>query len=425
MKLKIERSEVSGSIAVPGSKSHTIRALFIASLADGYSQIYAPLISEDTMAAAGALRQFGAEINTIDRGIEVKGFAAEPLVPADVIDVRNSGTTLRFAVSVAALTDGWAVLTGDEQLRSRPMSPLLDALNNLGANAFSTRGNGRAPVVAGGKMRGGVTELDAVTSQYLSSLLITAPMLEEDTEIKVTRLNEVPYVEMTAKWLKDTGIELTYESYKRFYIKGGQQYTTFCKAIPGDFSSATFFAVLSAISGCVLKLENLDMNDTQGDRRVFSLLEEMEADVKYGQNAITVKGGCLKGIDADLNSIPDALPALAVAGCFADGRTRLYNVPQARFKETDRIAVMCRELRKMGADIQELSDGLIIEKSELSGCTVDSHGDHRIAMALAVAALNCRGKTVMEGAEAVSITFPQFFELLKENGAALELQKSR
>ncbi len=425
MKLKIERSEVSGNIVVPGSKSHTIRALFIASLAEGYSQIYAPLISEDTMAAADALRQFGAEIEAVGKGIRVKGFGAKPMIPSDVIDVKNSGTTLRFAVSVAALSDGWTVFTGDRQLRNRPMSPLLEALNNLGANAFSTRGNGRAPVVARGVMKGGVTELDAVTSQYLSSLLIAAPMLEEDTEIEVIRLNEVPYVEMTIKWLEDTGIELTNEGLKRFCIKGGQRYMTFSSTIPGDFSSATFFAVLSAISGCALELENLDMNDTQGDRKVFSLLEEMEADVKYGHNSITVKGGCLKGIDADLNSIPDALPALAVAGCFANGRTRLYNVPQARFKETDRIAVMCKELRRMGANIEELSDGLIIEKSELTGCTVDSHGDHRIAMALAVAALNCRGKTVMEGAEAVSITFPQFFELLKENGAALELQKSR
>lgn len=272
-----------------------------------------------------------------------------------------------------------------------------------------------------GRLKGGSTELDAFTSQYLSSILITAPLLDSDTEIIITRLNEKPYVEMTMWWLDGQGIEYSNEDFRRIKIKGGQRYRAFCTEIPGDFSSATFFMVLAAVSGEEFVLKNLDMTDPQGDKMVLRYLADMGAEVSCRENGIAIKGKELKGIEIDMNATPDALPAMAVAGCFARGETRLVNVPQARVKETDRIRVMCTELAKMGADIEELPDGLVIRESKLRGCRVNGHGDHRIVMALTIAGLNAEGETCIETAEAVDVTFPEFPMLIRQCGGDIRL----
>ncbi|MCX7708273.1 MAG: 3-phosphoshikimate 1-carboxyvinyltransferase [Clostridia bacterium] len=421
MLLKVNKSDTSGTVRIPGSKSHTIRALFIASLANGVSEITDPLISDDALSAVRICRNLGADITAQENKYIVKGFNGVPKVPDDILDVGNSGTTLRFAVMTAALSEGCTVFTGDYQIRRRPLGPLIHAMNNLGAEAFSTRNNGMAPVVVKGRIKGGITDLDSVTSQYLSSLLIHCPLLEKDTEVEITRLNEVPYVEMTMWWLEKQGIRYLNNSFKDLYISAGQHYKPFNMSIPGDFSSATFFAVLAAISGGEFALQNLDMTDPQGDKQVFHILESMGAKVTFEEDSIRIKGDTLKGMEIDMNAIPDALPAMAVAGCFAEGETRLVNVPQARMKETDRIRVMYEELTKMGADIQELPDGLVIRRSKLKGCPVKGHDDHRIVMALAVAGLNVDGETVIDTAEAMNITFPEFVELVKKCGGSAEL----
>jgi 3-phosphoshikimate 1-carboxyvinyltransferase len=313
------------------------------------------------------------------------------------------------------------VFTGDRQIRRRPLEPLIEAMNNLGADVFSTRNNGMAPVVVKGRLKGGETQLDAVTSQFLSSVLINAPLLENDTRIEVTRLNEAPYIDMTLWWLDKQSIRYRNENYRLFEIEGRQRYKPVKMAIPGDFSSATFFMVLAAISGGEFVLENLDMTDPQGDKAILPILESMGAKVSYSDNTITIRGNQLVGRNIDMNAIPDALPAMAVAGCFAQGETRLLNVPQARLKETDRIHVMCCELQKMGADIEELDDGLIIRKSELRGCKVSGNEDHRVVMALAVAGLNSEGHTVIDTAEAVDVTFPEFVQLVRACGGEINI----
>lgn len=420
MLLKVKKSTVSGKAKIPGSKSHTIRALFIAGLAKGESEITEPLISDDALSAVEVCRSLGADIRAVGSKYLVKGFAGVPKTPEDIINVGNSGTTLRFAVMTAALGEGCTVFTGDYQIRRRPLGPLINAMNNLGANVFSTRDNGMAPVVVKGRLKGGITDLDSVTSQYLSSLLLHCPLLEKDTEIEITRLNEVPYAEMTLWWLKNQGIRYLNNSFRDLYIPGGQSYKPFKTNIPGDFSSATFFAVLAAISGQEFVLENLDMTDPQGDKAVFGILQSMGAKVDYGKNSIKIKGSSLQGMEIDMNAIPDALPAMAVAGCFAEGETRLVNVPQARLKETDRIHVMCEELAKMGADIKELEDGLVIKQSTLKGCRVKGHDDHRVVMSLAVAGLNIEGETVIDTAEAMNVTFPEFVDIVGACGGNIE-----
>ena len=421
MILKVRKSETCGCVKIPGSKSHTIRALFIASLADGQSIITNPLISEDALSAVAVCRAFGAGIENHGDRFVVDGFNGMPSVPENIIDVGNSGTTLRFGLMTAGLIEGCTVFTGDYQIRRRPLGPLIDAMNTLGAKVFSTRDNMMAPVVVRGRLKGGRTELDAVTSQYLSSILVNAPMLDNDTEVVLTRLNEIPYVEMTMWWLDNQHIKYSNDSFKTIHIKGGQKYKAFNTVIPGDFSSATFFMVLAAISGGEFILKNLDITDPQGDKKVLDYLQGMGAVVKHAGDAISIKGGALKGIEIDMNATPDALPAMAVAGCFAQGETRLVNVPQARLKETDRIHVMCMELKKMGADIEELPDGLVIRNSRLKGCRVCGHDDHRIVMALAIAGLNTEGETVIETAEAMNVTFPEFPKLIENCGGYVEL----
>ncbi len=421
MKLRVLRSETGGTVHIPGSKSHTIRSVFIASLADGTSEILNPLVSGDALSAVEVCKALGADIKIEDDRFIVKGFNGMPRTPGDVINVGNSGTTLRFGIMTAVLQEGFSVFTGDDQIRRRPVGPLLKAINNLGGTAFSTRGNDSAPVVVKGRIRGGYTDIDSVTSQYLSSLLINLPLLDEDTEIQVTRLNEVPYVEMTLWWLDRQGIQYSNEDFRYFRIRGRQYYKPFRITIPGDFSSATFFMVLAAISGGEFCLKNLDMSDPQGDKQVLSILEKMGAKVSFEPDSIRIKGDKLVGMEIDMNSIPDALPAMAVAGCFAEGETRLVNVSQARLKETDRIHVMYQELKKMGADIEELPDGLIIRQSRLKGCPVSGWGDHRVVMALAIAGMNIEGETVIDTAEAINVTFPEFVELMKLCGGKLEL----
>lgn len=422
MILRVSHSKTSGRIKIPGSKSHTIRAIFLASLAGGTSEIFNPLISQDALSAVEVCRALGAVIETTPQQFTITGFNGKPQTPEDIVNVGNSGTTLRFAVMTAALNEGYTVFTGDYQIRRRPLNPLIAAINNLGAEVFSTRNNGMAPVVVKGRAKGGQTSLDAVSSQFLSSILLNGPLLEKDTLVTITRLNEVPYVEMTLWWLERLGIRYQNHDFQSILIRGGQSYRPFQMTIPGDFSSATFFMVLAAISGGEFRLDNLDMTDPQGDKAVLGILESMGAKVSIGPDYIVIKGENLVGREIDMNAIPDALPAMAVAGCFAEGETRLINVPQARLKETDRIKVMCKELSKMGADITELPDGLVVRNSQLKGAEVSGHDDHRIVMALAIAGLNIRGDTVIDTAEAMNVTFPEFSDLIRTCGGNIFLE---
>jgi 3-phosphoshikimate 1-carboxyvinyltransferase len=258
--------------------------------------------------------------------------------------------------------------------------------------------------------------MDAPVSQYLSSLLIHAPLFEKDTDIEMIRLLEVPYVEMTLWWLDKLGIRYENDDFRHFHIYGRQTYQPFDVTIPGDFSSATFFAVLAAASGAEIFMKNLDMSDVQGDKEVLRLLERMGAKITVTPEGVGVGGGKLAGARMDLNAMPDAICAMAVAGCFAEGETRIENVPQARLKETDRIAVMTAELKKMGANIEELDDGLVIRQSTLLGTEVDGHDDHRVVMSLAIAGLLSEGVTTVGSAEAVNVTFPEFTKLVEECG---------
>jgi 3-phosphoshikimate 1-carboxyvinyltransferase len=470
--MTIRPGTLAGSTRIPSSKSHTIRALLIATLAEGRSRLRAPLDSLDTAACVRACRALGAKVEeSRDDGhlteLIVDGTGGRLTVPDDVIDVGNSGTTLYLGMGVAALAGGLTVFTGDDQIRRRSAAPLLSALAELGATAESTRANGCAPVVVGGGLRPGPVSIESPTSQYLSSLLLAVPAAvaahpapgpaagaaapagppeePEATEIEVLLLNEHPYVEMTLWWLDAQGVRYERSGFDRFRLPAAQTYHAFDTDIPADFSSATFLACAAAVTGSTLTLEGLDMNDPQGDKAVFGILEEMGCRVEAGPGAVVVAGPAghpqpqLGGGRFDLNAIPDALPALAATACFAREPVDLVNVSQARAKETDRIAVMAGELAKMGARVEELPDGLRIRpaaderdgsraghlseapaRAPLTGTTVAGHGDHRVVMALAVAGLGAAGKTSIDSAEAAAVTYPGFFDVLRSLGASVE-----
>ena len=423
MKLTVNKTEsLNGEVQIPSSKSHTIRAVVIASLAEGTSKIVRPLKSNDTKAAYDACIALGAKIDDKENEWLVTGFDKVPKKPEEELNLLNSGTSMNLVSGVCALGNFEVILTGDESLQSRPIQPLLSALNNLGASALSVNNDGNPPIRIEGKITGGKTNIDGMNSQYVSSLLISCPLAEEDTEIEVTNLHEKPYLEMTLKWLDEQGIqyekndELSY-----FKVKGQQSYKAFEKTIPADWSSAAFPICAALITNSDVLIKGLDINDSQGDKGIIDVLKQMGANIEVEESGIRVKESQLKGIAIDLNAMPDALPALAVVSCFAEGETIINNVSQARIKETDRIRAMAIELRKLGANVEEFSDGMVIRKSNLKGTKLRGYKDHRIVMALSLAGLAAEGKTEITTAESISVTFPTFVEQMKKLGAQFEL----
>ncbi|HON91401.1 MAG TPA: 3-phosphoshikimate 1-carboxyvinyltransferase [Sedimentisphaerales bacterium] len=428
MQLVSRKSRLKGVVSIPASKSHTIRAVAIASLAEGDSIIRNPLWSGDTEAAVLCYRAFGANIDTSDdKAWKVTGLGGKITPPKETIDVLNSGTTLRVAMGSASLAEPGAAttFTGDEQIQSRPIAPLMQSLEELGAKCVSLKGNGKAPVRVWGGLHGGRTSIAAFTSQYLSSLLMCTPLAPADTDIEVTLLNEPGYVQMTLDWLDKQGIQYDRDGLRHFHMRGGQSYKAYDLPVPADFSSATFFLYAAALFGDGVTLQGLDFSDSQPDKAVVDYLRAMGADIVTDPDGITVKASSLKGITIDMNATPDALPAMAVTAAFAEGTTRLVNVPQARNKETDRIRCMAEELTKMGAQVEELPDGLVVHHSKLSAAHLDGHSDHRIVMALSLAALGLEKPCTIETAEAIKVTFPEFVTLMNALGGDMQIKGER
>jgi 3-phosphoshikimate 1-carboxyvinyltransferase len=342
--------------------------------------------------------------------------------------VGNSGTTLFLALAAAALGTERVVFTGDEQIARRGAGPLLEALRGLGITVGSAA-NGCVPITVQGPWKGGRVSLPCPTSQYLSALLLTAPLAPAGTvtEIDVPLLNEKPYIDLTLSYLKAQGIPWEGRAdYSYFRIPGGGAYTPMTGPVAGDFSSAAFPGCAAAISGLQaadpsnggpVVLLGLDPKDPQGDKAIFDMLAHMGCGVVWDRQGdewrLTVfRAGPLTGGTFDLNATPDLLPVAAALGAYAHGETALVNASHARIKETDRIAVMAEELRKLGADITERPDGMVIQGGALQGGAVDGHGDHRVVMALAVAALGASGPVEIAGAESAAVTYPAFPALL-------------
>ena len=429
MKFIVEPSNLKGQARIPGSKSNTTRAVIVATLAEGESIIHNPLPSADCLSTIDVYKGYGAKVIKIEKEKWViAGSYENPKLPDNVLDTGNSGTTTYMAIGTASLVnEGYVVITGDHQIRRRPSGPLLESIRDLGGEAFSVRGDGSQPVVIKGRIRGGKTSLPGINSQWLSPLLINAPLAPEDTEIYVENLQERPYIRMTLGWLKRGGIEYREENMERFYLKGGQKYNAFEYEIPSDWESACFPIVGAAITDSDITLYGLDTNDYQGDRAIIDILKKMGANIDVrnnGKDGIRIKSGkTLKGIEIDCRDIPDAPPILSVLGTQAEGKTVLKNLGASRLKETDRAKSIAEELKKMGAKIEEYKDSMVIYKSDLHGTRINGHTDHRIVMATAIAGLVAKGNTIIDDASYVKISFPNFYEVMSSLGMKIERVK--
>lgn len=435
MDVRISPSRVSGTVRAPPSKSYTHRAILAAGYADG-ATIRDPLFSADTAATARAVDAFGGETARADGDLEVTGFAGDPSTPDDVIDCANSGTTMRLTTAAAALIDGLAVLRGDASLRSRPQGPLLDALAGLDARAESTRGNGQAPIVVGGGIDGTRTSIEGdVSSQYITGLLMAGAASENGIEIELTTgLKSAPYVDITLEVLAEFGVEVSViggddsairaSGAEGFRVPGDQTYDPSGGEyrVPGDFSSMSYLLAAGALAGDGEVITEGAHPSAQGDAAIVPILESMGADIEWDREAgtVTVGAAALEGIEIGVADTPDLLPTIAVLGAAADGTTRITDCAHVRLKETDRVAAMAAELGRMGIDVEEFEDELHVHGGELTGTTVDGHGDHRIIMALSIAGLVADGRTTITGAEDVDVSFPDFFDVLSGLGAAVD-----
>ena len=425
MKFIVKRSTLQGATQIPGNKSASARAIVLGGLAEGVSQVNNPLPGIDSFSIVGMMRALGARIDTSNPQKWVfEGVANDPQVPACVLDAGNSGTGYYLLTAVASLIDGTSVISGDYQICRRPAQPLIEALNDLGAQVFSTRNAGVAPLVIRGPLKGGRTRLPGINSQWLSSLLICGALSQEGITVLEENLMERPYVDMTMSWMKLAGATCSHRNYDEFNVPGGQRYKAFTTHVPADWGSSSYPMIGAAITESKVTFVGMDPDDFAGERNFPYLLKEMGAKVNFsdGGCTVTVEGGSeLRGVEIDCSGTPDAVPILAVLGCRAQGKTVLYNISASRLKETDRARSIKEELTKMGGKFEETPDHLTIYHSELKGANIDGRHDHRIVMATAVAGLIAKGSTMIDHAEYVKVSFPNFYEVMKGLGVHIEL----
>ena len=414
---------LSGEVSAPPSKGYTHRAVIVSSLSDGLSRIDNPLICDDTLATIDACRLLGAEIKILDGRIEVAG-RSNPETPEDVIFCRESGSTMRFLTPVCALAPGISVLTGGASLRRRPMAPMLEALNQLGVQCYSARGDGRPPlIVFGGGVKGGEAEIRGdISSQFISGLLFASPKAERDVKLTLTtELNSKPYVDMTIDILEKCNVKVDYLPEERtFTVTSGQSYSPLDYDVEGDYSSASFLLAAAALLPSRVEVTNLREESLQGDRAIINILRGMGASLEVKRDKVEIEGSVesLRGLSFDACDTPDLVPVLIVLGCFADGETVIGGVERLRWKESDRVKVLIAELRKLGGKLKLDGDRVIVKGSRrLKGAKLYSHGDHRVAMALAVAALASEGETEIRGFECIRKSYPNFIQdILKIGG---------
>lgn len=365
-----------------------------------------------------ACRLLGAQVDCFEDRIEVQGGlqAAE-----DVIDCGNSGLVLRLIGGVCALVPSYTVLTGDFSIRHRrKVQPLLDGLSQLGAWGISTRGDGHAPIVVRGALKGGVAYMEGEDSQPVSALLIAAAMAPHPTELFVQTPGELPWVALTLSWLERFHIKYEHHNFEHYKIAGGEAIPPFTYTVPGDWSSALYPIAAALVTDSEITLHGLDFADPQGDKEVIALLQKLGAKISVEKSSVTVhQGSSLQGARIDVGPFIDAITLLPVLACRAEGPTEIYGGAVARSKESDRIHAIVSQLKKMGAQIQETPDGMIVHPSELKGTQVTCFEDHRMALALSVAALMAEGSTEIVGAETVAKSFPGYFQMLQKLGASI------
>ncbi len=404
MKKSVGPSKIEGSIAAPASKSMVQRAFAAALLAEEPTCIRDVTFSSDAEAALGVIRSLGARADIRGRDVAIRG-GMNPT--GELLDCGESGLSLRMFSAVAALWHDEITLSGQGSLLTRPVSMIEKPLRQLGVS-INTSG-GCPPLTIKGPVKGGEAEVDgSISSQFLTGLLIALPTAAGDSCLKVENLKSTPYIDMTLALLKAGGVIVRHSEYKTFSIKGRQTYKIGEYHVEGDWSGASFLLVAGALAGRVT-VSGLDLSSPQADRAVLAALKAAGADVSYSVDSITIEKKELKGFTFDAMDCPDLFPPLVALACNCRGITTLKGAARLRFKESDRAAVLEKEFTALGANIRTTGDLMKIEGRKLTGGVVDSHNDHRIAMAAALAAVNAQSEITIAGCEAVAKSYPDFF----------------
>ena len=399
------------TVRLPGSKSITNRAVLAAAMAEGMSTLTGALVADDTEAMVDAARALGATVERTDTTWTVTGTGGVPPVHEASIDARQAGTVARFVLAVAAASGATALVDGSDQLRSRPMAPLLDALRQLAAVVEEKGAPGHLPVLVSGPLTGRIAELPGdASSQFLSGLLLAGPLLPDGLEVQLTTaLVSRPYAVMTAAVMRAFGAAADVGD--RICRVAGDGYRATAYAVEPDASAASYFFAAAAITGGRVRVEGLGRGSIQGDMAFTDVLARMGASVTLLDDAVEVKGGELHGIDVDLADLSDTAPTLAVVAALADSPTRVRGIGFIRAKESDRIGAVVEELRKCGVDASEEADGFVVRPSTVQAAVIDPHDDHRLAMAFALLGLRVPGIEISDP-ECVAKTFPNYFEAL-------------
>lgn len=425
MEIIVKPSRLIGEVTAPPSKPYTHRALVAALLSEGISRVSNPLRARDTNATLHACRMLGAGVIEDQGGVDVVG--GELKLPEDVLDVENSGTTLRIFTAVSALAPhGYVILTGDESLRKRPMQPLLDALSRLGVECWSSRLNGCAPVIvrSGGVEGGEVRIRGDISSQFISALLFMAVGSRKGVSIlvegdPVSR----PYIDATIETLRRFRFRIEREGYRFFHVEGGQRGEAAGFMVPGDFGSASFLLAGAHLTGGEVRVNALGLELPQADAKILDILRSFGSKVEIGETWVKVKGaGGGGGGEFNLRDSPDLIPIVAAMASKSPEETLIKGVRHARFKESNRLESTAMELRKLGVEVKVLPEGLKIRgrKKLTGGADLDAHGDHRLFMALTILSLATKQGCRVSGAEWVDVSYPEFLKHIKALGARVE-----
>ncbi|MFC2011223.1 3-phosphoshikimate 1-carboxyvinyltransferase [Chloroflexota bacterium] len=416
MQASINKSEIAGKVIAPSSKSYTIRGLMCAALARGESEITRPLSSDDTEASTDVLSKVGVHIRQEEDLWRVMG--GDFHKPDVDLFCRESAATLRFMTALCTLIPGTCRLTSAPSLAARPLEPLTQALRQLGVDCYQDKEG--SVVIKGDRLRGGFTELPGnISSQYVSALLLISPLADEDVKIRLTTpLESQPFVLMTLECLKTFDIRVNYSQDLRVFETSKQTYKPAKYEVEGDWSSASYLLALGALSGEV-EVGNLNPESLQGDKIILKLLKDMEASVTIRKNSVTVRRSRLRAIAADLSDCIDLLPTVAVLAAAAEGTSEFTGIERARLKESNRASAVRKGLEEMGIKVTEENNKLAITGSPLKGAVIDSQSDHRIAMAFSLLG-SVAGGTIINDAECVSKTYPEFWDILKSIGGEVK-----
>ena len=422
-KIVVSKSLLNGNIICPPSKSYTHRAIFISSLANGDSRIINPLLSRDTIATIDACKAFGVKIKRTDQELFVSGNATLK-IPDDVINVENSGTTMRFVTAISSLLkNGHAIVTGDDSIRKRPMGPLLSALKQLGVNSYSATDNDKAPIIVqGGGIKGNHISIDgSISSQFISGILIAGVCVESGISLNVTgKQVSRSYIESTITVMTKFGARVknsrNYRNYNIFY----NRYTPTTFTIPGDFSTAALLLSAGTLAGGEVTVTNLDFSLPQGDSKILEILKKIGAVISINKKNGTVKimgTGELDGGEFDLSDTPDLLPVVAILSLKSINPVRIYGVSHTRYKETDRLKIIASEFRKFGVKTKILPDEItIVSPRKLRNAHINSYNDHRLFMSFVIASMMTE-KSIVDGVESVDVSYPSFVQDMKKIGA--------